>query len=112
MRIGRGFDQLHIHAHLFALFLHAAFEDVRDAELPCDLRQIFRRAFEALRRGARDDFQIGDLRQPRQNFILHAFGKVSVLRIVAEIFERQDRDRFRDRDGPPRHPPSFREAVY
>ena len=33
MRIGQRVDQLHIHADLIVRFLHAAFEDVGDAEL-------------------------------------------------------------------------------
>jgi hypothetical protein len=37
--------------------LHAAFQDVRDAKLPGDLRQVFRRAFVMLRACARDDFK-------------------------------------------------------
>ena len=62
MRIVGRFDQLHVHAHGVAALLHASFQDVGDAKLPGDLRQIFRRAFVMLRRCARDDLQIGDLR--------------------------------------------------
>ena len=65
-----------------------------DAELLRDIGQIFRRAFEFLRRGPRDDFQVGDLGQPRQNFVLHAFGEKRVVGIATEIVEWQDRDRF------------------
>ena len=64
------------------------------AELLRDLRKIIRRAFEVLRRCARDHFQIGDLGQPRENLILHAFAEVSVVGIAAEIVEWQNRDRF------------------
>jgi len=42
--IGR-FNQLYVHAHGVAALLHASFQDVGDAKLPGDLRQIFRRAF-------------------------------------------------------------------
>ena len=39
MGIGQSVDQLHIHPHLIVRFLHAAFDDVRDAELLRDLRE-------------------------------------------------------------------------
>ena len=45
-----------------------------------------------LRRCARDDFQIGDLGQARQDFILDAIGEVSVGFVLAQIFKRQHRD--------------------
>ena len=64
------------------------------AQLLRDLGKIVRRAFEMLRRSARDHFQVGDFGQPREDFILHAFTKVSVVRIAAQIVERQDGDRF------------------
>ena len=83
MRVIQRVDQLHIHAHLISRFLYAAFENVRYAELLRDLRQIFRRTFEILRRRARDHFEIGDLGQSREDFILHAFAKVGVVRIAA-----------------------------
>ena len=65
-----------------------------DTELLRDVGQIFRRTFKFLRRGARDDFQVRDFRQSRQNFVLHAFGEKSVVGIATEIVEWQDRDRF------------------
>jgi hypothetical protein len=46
---------------IVAPLLHAAFQNVRDAKLPGDLRQVFRRAFVMLRGCARDDLQVGDL---------------------------------------------------
>ena len=61
MGIIGGLDELHVHAHGVAALLHASFQDVGDAQLPCDLGQIFRRAFVMLRRCARDHLQIGDL---------------------------------------------------
>lgn len=38
--VGRGVDQLHIHAHGVSRLLHAAFDDVRHTELARDLRDI------------------------------------------------------------------------
>ena len=83
MRVGQGVDELHVHADLVIRLLHASFEDVGDAELLRDLSQIGRRALESLRRCARNHFQLGDLCQPRQNFVLNAFAEVRVLRIAA-----------------------------
>ena len=45
-----------------------------------------------------DHFQIGDLGQIRENFILNAVGKKRVLLVIAQIFKRKDRDAFL-RDG-------------
>ena len=58
MRVGQGIDQLHIDADLIARLLHAAFQDVQDAELFRDVRQVFWRTFEFLRRRPRDHFQV------------------------------------------------------
>ena len=47
---------------------------------------------------ARDDFQIGDLRQAGQNFVLDAIGEVGVVFFAAQVFKRQHGDGlFRDR---------------
>jgi len=69
--------------------------------------KFFRSALEFLRRRARDHFQIGHLRQARENFILHAFCEKRVVRIAAEIVERQHRDRFAD-NSVPAAPAAFR----
>ena len=42
VRVGAGVDELGGHAHLVARAPHAAFEDVRDAELRGDLAQVAR----------------------------------------------------------------------
>jgi hypothetical protein len=49
------FDQLHVHAHRIAALLHASFQDVSDAKLPCDVGQVFGRTFIMLRRCARNN---------------------------------------------------------
>ena len=88
------FDQLHRHVHGITLLLHASFQDVGDAKLAGDLGQVFRRALITLSRCARDYFQVGDLREARQNLVLDAFGKVGVRFFFAQIFKGQHRDRF------------------
>ena len=94
MRIVGCFDELHVYAYRVATLLHATFENVGDPELPRDLRQIFRRALEVLRRSARDHFQVRYFRQPRQDFILHAFGEIGVIWVAAQVIERQNGNRF------------------
>jgi len=43
MRIVVGPDQLHVDVHPVASLLNTALEHIGDAQLSCDLRQIFRR---------------------------------------------------------------------
>ena len=83
-----------VFAFMRVVFPEPAFQNVGHAKLFPDLGKVIRRAFEMLRRCARDHFEIRDFRQPCQDFILNAFREVSVVRIAASIFERQDRDRF------------------
>ena len=94
MRIVSRPDQLHVHAHRVAAFLHVPFEDVGDAKLPADFRQVSWRTFVELRGSARDHFEIGNLGQARQDFVLDAVGEVGVILICAQIFERQHGDAF------------------
>ena len=94
MCIGHGIDQLHIDPHLIVGLLHTAFEDVHYSQLLRNRGEIFRRAFEMLRRRARNYFEVGDFRQPREDFILHPFTKISIVGIATQIVERQHRDRF------------------
>ena len=54
-------NQLNIYAHSIATLLDTSFQDVGNAELSRDLRQIFRGAFVMLCRCTRDHLQISDL---------------------------------------------------
>src|SRR5207249_385647 len=72
----------------------ATLKNVRYPKLLRDLGEIARFALILLRRGARYDFEVRDLGQSRQDFLLNAFGKVSVRSVFAQVFERQHRDRF------------------
>ena len=83
MRVGQSVNQLYVDAHLIVSFLHTAFQDVHYAELLRDLGKIIRRAFEMLCRRAGDDFERLNLGKAGENFILHAFSKVSVLLLIA-----------------------------
>ena len=94
MGVGQRIDELHIYADLIVGFLHASFQNVRHSKLLRDLGQILRRAFEMLRRCARNHFQVRDFGQTGEDFILYAFGKISVVGVATEIIERQHRNRF------------------
>ena len=94
-------DQLRVHPHFPARPLHAAFEEVRDAQLLADLAQVATGRLAILHHArAANDLQVGDLSQIGQDFILHAIGEKSVLLVAAQVFEGQDSDGFfRDRNG-------------
>jgi hypothetical protein len=65
MRFAGRLDELDVDAHLIGGFLDAAHQDVRYAKLLRDLGEIAWLALILLGRGARDHFQIRDLREPR-----------------------------------------------
>src|ERR1043166_10167943 len=98
MRIGESINELYVDTHLVVRLLHAAFKDVRDAELTRDVWQIRWCAFEALRRCPRNDFQVCNLCQTRDHFVLTTFGKIRGGFIFAQAVEGKDGDRFL-RDG-------------
>ena len=95
MGIGAGVDELRVDPQMIARPLHAAFEEMRDAELLPDLPRVA--GFTSLVRaggGAADHFEIGDFGQIGENFILDARRKVGVLLVVAQVLEGQHRDAF------------------
>src|SRR5262245_2792109 len=85
-------------------FLDAAFEDMFDVQFLGDLTQIIGSALVFLSRGARDNLQVSDLREPGQNFVLDAVGEVGVRFFIAQILEGKNRNRL-SRDA------SFPEGV-
>ena len=93
MRIVRRLDQLDIDPDPLAVFLDAPLEDMGDTQLAGDLRQVVGRAFVMLGGGARDHFQVSDLGQAGQDFILDAIGEISVSLFRAQVFKGQDGDR-------------------
>ncbi len=94
MRIGLRVDKLDIYADLISRFLNGAFQDMGDSELLRDFSEISRCTLVPLRRSARDDFQVGDLREPHKNFLLNTVGEIGVVRIGAQILEWQYGDTF------------------
>ena len=87
-------DELHIHPHLVGRALHAAFENIGDPELLRDFGKVFGRALEVLRRSARDNLQVADFSEPRENFVLNAFSEIGILFVTAQVFEGQNGDGF------------------
>src|SRR4030095_885261 len=85
---------MNISPRLIARFLDASLKDVRDAKLLCDFSEIAGFALITLRRSARNHFQITDLGEARQDFFLDPIGKISVIRIAAQILKGQDCNTF------------------
>ena len=73
----------------FSRLLHATLQHVCGAQFSRHLTQIFRTAFVFGGRGARNHLKIADLSDCGEDFILDTVGKIGVVRIVAQIFERQ-----------------------
>ena len=88
----RAVDQLRGDPHAIARFAHAAFEHVRDLELPRDLRQVDVLAFERERGVARDHRQRGHLAQVGDDVFADAVGEILLLGVAAHVRERQDGD--------------------
>jgi hypothetical protein len=85
---------LYIYTHLIVCFLHAAFQEIGDTELFRDFRRLLMRFLVTLCGGARDHFEIRNLREPGQDLILDPVGKVRVGFIFAQVFKWQDGDGF------------------
>src|SRR5206468_2717411 len=79
MGISLRVDQLNSDSHVVGRFLHAAFKNVRYAKLLSDLAQIPRFALILLRGSARNDFQVCDARQPRQDLLLNPVAEIGVI---------------------------------
>ena len=95
MGVCSGVNKLRVDAHFPAGALHAALEKMRDTELFADFAQVAGNVRFVLHHAcATDHFQIGDFREVRQDFVLHAIGEISVLFIATKIFEWQHRDAF------------------
>ena len=93
--VGARIDQLRIHPNSPARALHTAFDHMRNTQSFCDLAKVaFRAAFVFHHARAADDFQVSDLGEISQNFVLHASGEKCVLFFLAQIFKRQNGDAF------------------
>ena len=94
-----GVDQLHVDPHALPFPAHASFQDRPDVQRLSDFAQVVLLSAIRHHRGARDNFQVGDAGEVRQDIVLNAVGEVGVLRVGAKIIERQHRDRFVELPG-------------
>src|ERR1043165_2007837 len=83
------FNQFGVYSHSVPVFLHAAFYDVFNPELFCDLAQVSALVLVILRRRARNHLEIADLGKSGEDFLLYPVGEICVLRIGTEILKRQ-----------------------
>src|SRR6266700_6525693 len=84
MRVGARIDQLRVYPHTIGRALHAAFHHMRYPKLLADLAQVTCKSALILHHGsAADDFQVRDLCQVGEDFVLYAVGEVFVLLFLA-----------------------------
>jgi hypothetical protein len=90
--VGVGVNQLHVYTHSIADAANAAFQNGTNSQSLSDFTNVG--CLPSIRhdRGARDHFQIADLRQIGEHVVLNAVRKVGVLFFVAQIFKRQHCD--------------------
>ena len=95
MSVRAHFYQLGRDAHLSPSAPHASFENISNPQLLPDLAQIPMRTGDITRDArARDDLEIGELGERRQNVVLHSLGEKGILLVVAEIDEREHGNAF------------------
>src|SRR6267143_2413415 len=95
MRVCPGVNQLRGYAHTVPGALHAAFEHMRNAEFLGDLAQVATYGILVLHHACTTNyFQVGDLGEIGENFILHAVCEVSVLFLIAKILKGKNGDTF------------------
>ncbi len=87
-------DELRDHSYLVASAPHAPFEDSVDAQLFRDLRDRLVLVSVLQDRRPRDNRQITDLGQLREDVLVDARREELVLRIRTQVVERQHRNRF------------------
>ncbi len=80
-------NQLNIYFYGVGDLLHAAFEDVRHAQLFANFAQVFRLALVFHGGRARNHLERGDLRQPGKDFVLDSFREVGVGFVVAQVLK-------------------------
>ena len=95
MGIGASVDELRVDVNAVGGALHAPFKDVPDAKIFCDLAQVSRDATLVLHHaGTTNHFQIGNLRQVGQDFVLHAVCEKGIGFFFAQVLERKNGDAF------------------
>ncbi len=92
MRAARCIDHLPGHANAAASLAHAAFEHITHAKLAADLLHVHGAALVGEGRVARDDEQPVDAGKARDDVVDHPVGEIRLLRIAAQVRERQNGD--------------------
>ena len=88
-------DQLDTCAHVVARPPNAAFQQLGNVQGGTDFPGVAAAVGTiSLRAETRDDFQIGDTDEVVDDPVLHPGGKRGVVRIRAQVFERENRDGF------------------
>src|SRR6516165_5786633 len=93
MRPARRIEKLGGYSNAVATAAQAAFEDIAHPQLAADLADVDGAALIGEARIARDHKEPLDAREPRDDFLDHAVGEIFLLRIAAQIGERQHGDR-------------------
>ena len=97
MRVVARVDQLHVHPNSPGRALDTSFNHMRNTQSVRDLAKVaFQPALVFHHARSADDFQVGDLGEIGEDFVLHTAGEECVFFVLAEIFKRQDGDRFID----------------
>src|SRR5215472_4166292 len=99
MLVGIGVDQLDVHSDAIAGTTDTALENRRNTKSLSDVANIWRVTTITHDRCARDHFQITNLRQVREDVVLHAIREVRVLLLIAQVFKWQHRNRLIDLVG-------------
>src|SRR6202020_1675704 len=89
-----GADQLCGDANRIARTAHAALENMRDPQGLGDFLERDGLIPEVKRRSPRDDLQILNLREQRDELLRKSVGKVALIPLLAHVEERQYRDGF------------------
>ncbi len=93
VRARPGFDQLHGNPDAVAGFLHTAFQQIGDPQLPADIDGIGHAVLEGKSGIARDHEERANARKRRGYRLDDAIGEKILRGIAGHIVERQHRDR-------------------
>ena len=92
--IGASVNKLDVDSHFIASSLNCSLEDGRNAEFFRDRLQVVRLALIFCGGRARNHLEITDHSQLGENLILNTLGEVGIGFFLAQVFERENRDRF------------------
>jgi|SRR6516162_855923 len=93
MRVCLGIDQLSVDPNLIGRPPDAAFEHVAHTKLATDLLRVDRLVPIGERSVARNHQRLLDPRQIRRQILSYSIGEILLLRITAQVGERQDDNR-------------------